>query len=168
TDRVPLIEPRLRVQTNGASSQAQSPVPAIAQEFLTELPQSPQNQALIDTFQRTAREAGVTVTSLSLHQTSPRADQLGRLELTVATQGSYAALKQLLSEWLARFPSATVRSQQWRRSEPAGLTNANPGTVEANWVLSVWTRPLGLEARAREAALAASATASTPPSNPGP
>jgi hypothetical protein len=145
--------------------QAQSQTSVAAQDFLADFPQAVQNQIVIDTFQRAAREVGVSVTSLSLRQTPVRPDQLGRLELTVTTQGSYPALKQLLSEWLARFQSATVRSQQWRRTEPTGPTNASPGIVEANWVLSVWTRPLGTKARAKQAALAASVTAS--PSTPG-
>jgi len=127
-------------------NQADSKATSIASDFLGGLFQVTASRGVVDTFQRAAHEAGVFVPSLSLRQTPSRSDQLGRLELTVTAQGSYAALKQLLAEWLDRFPSATVRSQQWHRVDTSGTSGAGPVVIEANWVLSVWTRPTGIEA----------------------
>lgn len=83
-------------------------------------------------------------------------------------QGTYPALKQVLAEWLARFPSGTVRSQQWRRVESPGASSSGQATVEANWVLSIWTRPPGVEARAKLISSAAASAASAPPLAPAP
>ena len=151
-----------------ARNQVQSQAPAISHEFLVELPRAVRSQLVVENFQHTAREAGVTVASLSLRETPAKPDRLGRLELTVMGQGTYPALKQVLAEWLARFPSATVRSQQWRRVESAGTSSTGSTTVEANWVLSIWTRPSGIEAGAKLVSSEAPSAASAPLSTPAP
>ena len=130
-------------------NQTPSPTTSIAQDFLGSLSQAITSRSIVDTFQRAAQAAGVAVSSLTLRQSASRADQLGRLELTVTAQGSYSALKQLLAEWLGRFPSATVRAQQWRRVDISGAPGAGTVAVEVNWVLSVWTRPVGIDVSTR-------------------
>lgn len=157
----------LKAQLEQSQKLTQRPVLLSAQDFARELPRVVDVQLAVDTLQRTAREAGVAVGSLSLRETLARADQLGRAELTVIAQGKYPALKQVLAEWLARFPSATMRSQQWRGMEAGGLASSGPTTVEASWVLSVWTRPLGLDSNVKTISKAAESAASATPSISG-
>lgn len=158
-DAEPLITTKQTLQRLLIHVPSHSPHPV--QDFSHELPNSFRSQLAIDTFQHTAREAGVYVSSLSLRRAPARDDRLGRLEMTVLMQGAYPAVKQVLSDWLARFPFATLHSQQWRRVEPSSATMPGPAMVEAKWVLSIWTRPAGLDTVAKPApdpsALAASA-----------
>ena len=139
-------------------------VPSAVGGFVENLPRAIDAQVTVDTLHRAARESGALVTSLSLREVPARVDQLGRLEMTVVAQGSYAALKMVLTEWLARFPSATLRTQQWRRVESNGTPNPASVVVEANWGLSVWTRPLGVEAGSKLVPKAMPAAASAQPS----
>lgn len=157
-------------KTNAELTRAASAAPGAliaASDFVSHLPGTANSQRVVDALQRAGREAGVSVTSITVRDSLPKPDQLGRLEIAVTAQGPYPALKQVLVEWLARFPSATVRSQQWRRVDTGSPALGAGALAEASWVISVWTAPPGSTSTrpntaGTEEAAAGQATASAP------
>lgn len=133
-----------------------------SKNWVNELPRTIQPLPLVQALQRASREAGVALVSMQLREQTAAEDKLGRLEVAAMLRGNYAAIKQALGDALAPFPSATVRSLQWRATEEVALAgptaSARPGmsaagqgtqatatpATELSVVVSVWTAPLGM------------------------
>jgi hypothetical protein len=144
-----------------AASSAQGAL-AAPENWVNQLPRSVPAMHVVQAFQNASREAGVALVSLQLREEPPTEAKLGRVELALMLRGPYGAVKRALGGALSLFPSATVRSMQWRATGDIALSGAPvsirpgmPGTgqrgqaaasssTELNVVVSVWTAPQGM------------------------
>lgn len=130
------------------------------------LPSQPEERRLLEVLQHAASDAQVTVNEVQFaERRAATATALGRSSVTVALRGSYAGVKAVLAEVLERVDGASVQRVSLRRAAgvPAlGGMALGPGagaeSLEANWTLSLWSRPL----LPPEAVLAAAPAASAP------
>lgn len=112
-----------------------SPMADLAQS-LSPLPGGTRVAAIIDV---ATRDAGVSLVRINLSEHAASSAQLARLDAELALKGSYADVKRVLTEVLARLPSATVRRLvlQGADSGPEAQGQALQATVS----LVVWGPP---------------------------
>jgi hypothetical protein len=77
---------------------------------------------------------GVQLVSAEFSAQAAEADRLDRLSVTFQLRGPYAAVKQVLAQWNARFEAASLLSLRIQRSA------TTPGVVEATVSAALWTR----------------------------
>lgn len=73
-------------------------------------------EAFISRCQAAAKRFSVSVSSATVSPRAPTTQTLGRTEVALTARGAYAPLKQLLSESLARHPSAVLQHLSLHRN----------------------------------------------------
>lgn len=122
------------------SSSAGGDVRAVARpsaDFVATLQSMPDQPKLLAELQDLQRDLGLKVETLALRERQPSAEQLGRLELQLAVQGSYRASVLFAKSLLERHPGAGLQSYQARRVP-------NSAEVEGTLVVVFWSPPRGL------------------------
>ncbi|MED5621551.1 GspMb/PilO family protein [Ideonella sp. BN130291] len=76
---------------------------------------SPGLESLVAEFERAGPAANVQVLGLASTATPATAASLGRVDVDVTLAGSYAGMRQVLAEVLARYPAVVVRHLVFRK-----------------------------------------------------
>ena len=118
---------------NRAASAASAP----GLDYVQSLPVLAAAEPMLGELSRSSAELGVVLVS-AVSTAKPATEQtLGRIELAIALRGPYPAVKMVLAEALARYPTTLFEALTIRRG--------NAGTeVEAQVSLSLLSRPLAL------------------------
>ncbi len=99
----------------------------------------PEADLVVQRLEQAARMARVVIRRVEATRVPPSATELGRLQLAVVAEGSYADLKRWMAEWTARLPAATISQLRLQRPE------STPTTVpmlEWSGTVTVWSRPI--------------------------
>jgi hypothetical protein len=94
--------------------------------------------AVVHRLEQAARALDVIIRRIEVAQVPPSATELGRLQLAVVAEGTYADLKRWMAEWTARLPSATIAQLRLQRAESAAETQP---LLEWSGSITVWSRP---------------------------
>jgi hypothetical protein len=125
---------RLRLDQLPAAAPLSTPV-AVAPDLAAQLGAARSSSRFMAELQRASTSAGTTLASVSINESAPTVETLGRQEFNVNLRGGYAPTKRVLAEVLGRFSAASVRTLRMRRDAASGL-------VDTTVVFSVWSAPL--------------------------
>jgi hypothetical protein len=111
---------------------------AAPQHPALQLGAQPDAGAVVQRLEQAARVLNVAIRRIEVTQVPPSAVELGRLQLAIVAEGTYSDLKGWMSEWTARFPSATITRLRLQRSGSG--QDAQP-MLEWSGSITVWSRP---------------------------
>ena len=89
------------------------------QSFNATLPLSRGSDDLVQFLSTQSKALNVQISAVSIQRSSASASELGRVQLHASIRGTYAAIKSLLGDLLARYPSLGAQTVNLRASAQA-------------------------------------------------